>query len=31
MSDARVALVDCVRQVINNGLLIIGMETPERM
>ncbi|MGR3220699.1 MAG: arginine--tRNA ligase [Candidatus Anammoxibacter sp.] len=31
LTDARVALVDCVRQVINNGLLIIGMETPERM
>ncbi|MGR3317364.1 MAG: arginine--tRNA ligase [Candidatus Anammoxibacter sp.] len=31
LTDARVVLVDCVRQVINNGLLIIGMETPERM
>lgn len=31
LTEARVFLIDCVRQVIKNGLLILGLETPERM
>ena len=31
LTDARILLIDCVRQVIKNGLLLIGMKTPERM
>jgi len=31
LTDARIALIDCVRQVIKNGLNIIGIKTPERM
>lgn len=31
LTEARVFLIDCVRQVIKNGLLILGLEMPERM
>ena len=31
LTDSRIVLIDCVRQVIKNGLLMIGMRQPDRM
>ena len=31
LTDSRIVLIDCVRQVIKNGLLMIGMRPPDRM
>ena len=31
LTRARIVLVDCLRQVIKNGLRILGLESPERM
>lgn len=31
LTEGRIVLIDCVRQVIKNGLLLIGMKPPERM
>ncbi len=31
LTEARIALINCSRQVIGNGLLIAGIKTPERM
>lgn len=31
LTKARLVLIECVRQVLKNGLQILGLETPERM